>query len=368
MFIWRKFKIRDNERGLRFRDGVFVDVLRPGTHRFIDPLFRLKVQVVSVRQVVLRSPDLDVMVKSGALDQDARIVNLIDKQRAIVHVDGRFERILEPGLHALWNVFHEVEVDVIDASRVRLESDEVAVISQTADAELFFEKVRIETGCQGLFFVDGEFIETLEPGVHAFWKGVADFKVNAVDLRQQVTDLVGQEIMTADKVTLRLNAVFTHRVVDPLKSVTVCEDVSTSLHRDAQLVLRAAVGTRKLETLLSDKDSLADELFEALSVHAEALGLKIDSFGIRDIILPGDMKDLMNKVMEAQKAAEANLIARREETAAMRSQANTARILESNQTLMRLRELELLEKIAGNTNLRLVLTDKGLSDRVLNIL
>jgi chorismate mutase len=68
--------------------------------------------------------------------------------------------------------------------------------------------------------------------------------------------------------------------------------------------------------------------------------------GIRDIILPGEMKDLMNKVTEAKKAAEANLIARRDETAAMRSQANTAKLLADNPILMRPRELEVLEKIA----------------------
>jgi hypothetical protein len=70
---------------------------------------------------------------------------------------------------------------------------------------------------------------------------------------------------------------------------------------------------------------------------------------VRDIILPGEMKDLMNKVTEEKKAAEANLIVRREETAAMRSQANTAKVLADNPTLMRLR-----------------LGEKGLADRVVN--
>ena len=86
------------------------------------------------------------------------------------------------------------------------------------------------------------------------------------------------------------------------------------------------------------------------------------------MILPGDMKDLMNKVTEAKKAAEAKLIVRREETAAMRSQANTARLLQDNPTLMRLRELEVLEKIAGEAKLTVVLGDKGLTDKVVNVL
>ena len=79
------------------------------------------------------------------------------------------------------------------------------------------------------------------------------------------------------------------------------------------------------------------------------------------MILPGDMKDLMNKVTEAKKAAEANLITRREETAALRSQANTAKLLADNPTLMRLRELEVLEKIVAGGGLNVVLGEKGLS-------
>jgi regulator of protease activity HflC (stomatin/prohibitin superfamily) len=91
------------------------------------------------------------------------------------------------------------------------------------------------------------------------------------------------------------------------------------------------------------------------------------SIGVRDIILPGEMKELMNKVVEAKKAAEAMLITRREETAAMRNHANTAKILESNPTLMRLRELEVLERVAGKTNLQVVLADGGLADKVLKL-
>ena len=92
------------------------------------------------------------------------------------------------------------------------------------------------------------------------------------------------------------------------------------------------------------------------------------SSGIRDVILPDDMKDLMNKVTEAKKAAEANLIARREETAAIRSQANTAKLLADNPTLMRLRELEVLEKIAGAGKLNVVVGEKGLTERIVNLL
>ena len=74
------------------------------------------------------------------------------------------------------------------------------------------------------------------------------------------------------------------------------------------------------------------------------------------------------KRFQAKKAAEANLIVRREETAAMRSQANTAKVLADNPTLMRLRELEVLEKVATSGKLSVVLGEKGLADRVMNLL
>jgi hypothetical protein len=88
---------------------------------------------------------------------------------------------------------------------------------------------------------------------------------------------------------------------------------------------------------------------------------------IRDIVLPGDMRELLNKVTEAKKAAEASLITRREETAAVRSQANTAKLLEGNPTLMRLRELEALERIADKAKLNVVLGEKGL-EKIVNLL
>src|SRR5690606_17729242 len=177
-----------------------------------------------------------------------------------------------------------------------------------------------------------------------------------------------QDIMTADKVTLRLNAVVTYKIVDARTAVSQTDDVRQALYRETQLVLRAVVGARELDIFLTDKDAVAHDVEENVRRRAGELGLEIASVGIRDVILPGEMKDLMNKVTEAKKAAEANLISRREETAAIRSQANTARLLADNPVLMRLRELEVLEKVAANSKLSILLGEKGLAERVINVL
>jgi len=366
--MFRRFKIREHERGFLFRDREFRGVLRPGVRWFADPLRKVRVDVVSVRDVWVRHAELDVLVKSGALAKEAEVLSLADTQRALVFVDGRFEAVLRPGIYALWKAFHEVRVELVDAREVRFTHDRLATVVASASGRELLDAFTVEAGHVGLVFKDGRHEATLRPDTYAFWKGMGKVRLVPVDLREQVADVAGQEIMTADKVTLRLNAVVTYRVADALQAVTAVDDFRQALYREAQLSLRAVIGARPLDALLTEKDAVAQELHDTLRVRAGNLGLTVVALGIRDVILPGEMKDLLNKVTEAQKAAEAALITRREETAAMRSQANTARILEGSPTLMRLRELEVLERVAAKAKLSVILGDKGLTESVVRLL
>lgn len=361
-------KIRNYEMGLLFRDGEFKGLLGAGRHWFLDPLGKVRVSVVSQREPWLVHEKLDVIVKSGALKDRAVVLDLKDYQRALVWVDGRFSHVLAPGLYAYWTGFREVGVEIVDARNIRFEHKDFQVISRSASADRVLDVLAVEQGYAGVLYIDGKYVETLSPGRHAFWKNVAKVTLVPVDLREAMHDVAGQEIMTADKVTLRLNAVVTYKVSDPLKVVSITDDARQALYREAQLTLRAVIGARELDSFLTAKDGVAKELEEILRPRAAALGLELIAVGIRDVILPGEMKTLLNRVTEAKKAAEANLIVRREETAAMRSQANTAKLLEDNPTLMRLRELEILEKVAVSSKLNVVLGEKGLAERVVNLL
>ena len=368
MFLIKTAKIRSYEKGLYFWDREFQGVLDTGRHWFVDPLFKAKVDVVSQRSPWIMHADLDVIVKSGALTGLATVVDLKDNQRALVWVDGRYEAVLGPGLYALWDKVRDVQVDIIDARKVRFEHEDLNLIAKSTDIDDYLNISTVDPGYAGVYFQDGAYVETLDPGRYMFWKNMGKVKFYHVDMRETVLDVSGQEIMTSDKVTLRMNSVVTYRVVDALKSVSVVDDSKQAVYREAQLALRAVIGTYDLDTLLSDKDKVAKDLEDTIKDRAVAFGIDVLSIGIRDVILPGDMKDMLNKVIEAQKAADANLIMRREETAAMRSQANTAKLLDNNPTLMRLRELDVLEKIAGNSKLNVVLGEKGLADRVVNLL
>lgn len=368
MVLIKRIKISSYEIGLHFRAGEFQALLGEGVYWFFDPLMRDCIDVVSKRDPELVHDKLDVLVKAEILGDRAVVLDLKDHQRALVWVDGRFSRILAPGLYAYWTELCDIRVEVIDTRDVRFDHEDHRIITRSKDAARLLDICTVTRDSVGVLFIDGEYVETLTPGRYAFWRDTAETKVVAVDLRETIADVNGQDIMTSDKVTLRLNAVVAYRIREARKAVSETGDVAQALYREMQLAVRAVVGVRDLDTFLAEKDAVAQEIEQALQRRADALGLAIASVGIRDVILPGEMKDLMNKVTEAKKVAEANLIVRREETAAMRSQANTAKLLTDNPTLMRLRELEVLEKIAAGGKLNVVLGEKGLADRVVNLL
>jgi regulator of protease activity HflC (stomatin/prohibitin superfamily) len=367
-FILKRIKIRSFEKGLYFQNGEFKAILEAGRYWTFDPFFRKNVEVVSQRDPWLWHEYLDAIVKSGALTGQAEVVDLKDHQRALVWIDERFNRMLGPGLYALWTQYRKVRVEVVDAREVRFVHPALKTILRAPGASALLNEFTVAEGHVGVYFKNGAFVEQLSPGTHAFWKDVAKVTLHRVDQRERVLDVAGQDIMTADKVTLRVNVLAGYRVADARASVEQAEDAHQALYREVQMAVRASVGARELDTLLNDKEALGRELAEALKGRAKVLGFSLLTVGIRDIILPGEMKHLMNRVTEAKKAAEANLIARREETAAMRSQANTAKLLENNPTLMRLRELEVLGTIAEHAKMNVVLGEKGLADRVINLL
>jgi len=366
--MFHRYNINPHERGFLFRKGALIAVLEPGVYWRWDPMGRLRLDRVSTRVPWLGHADVDLIVRSNLLGHEAVVLDLTDSERALVWIDGRFSRIATPGRHVIWRVDHEVRVEVVSVRDVQLVHPELPSIVTSPGASALVEHVVVEPAQTALVFLDGALYKVLSPGAYAFWKGAGVLRVTKVDAREQTIDIGGQEIMTADKVTLRLNALVSYKVVDALASVTAVDNAQQALYRAAQLALRELVGARELDALLATRDALGRELEAALVKRAAAVGLAVMSAGVRDVILPGDMKELMNRVTEAKKAAEASLITRREETAAMRMQANTAKILESSPTLMKLKELEVLEKVAGKANLTVVLGEEGLASRVVKLL
>ncbi len=196
----------------------------------------------------------------------------------------------------------------------------------------------------GLLFVDGVFDRQLAPGAHAFWMAGPALDLKRVDLRRTALEITQQELLTKDRVTIRVNLSVIYKVVDPVAAVTGTRDFSETLYREAQFALRRTLGAKTLDQILAEKvDIDATPVREAMS----ALGVEVSELAMKDVILPGDMRAILNQVVAAEKEAEANVIRRREETNATRSLLNTAKVMAENPVMLRLKELEALQELAG---------------------
>ena len=365
--MFTKIRIRQHERGLWFRHGDFRQLLRPGAYRFWSRLWnpaKDRVEVVDTLKTKFEHPMLDVLLQHPQVPDALHVVDLTDVERALVWRDDRLAFVLGPGRHAFWKAPYRLFVETFNVGAFRFEHPRLATVLQHPDATRWLDGVQVEAGAEVLLYRDGVLVQRLAEGLHVFWKGTGKVRWQSVDRREQVADVAGQEIITSDKVTLRVNLLVNWQVTDPVLSATTVADAGQALYREAQLALRAAVGTRTLDALLADKESVGGEVRGALGARTSAFGVAVRNVGLRDIVLPGDMKQLLNQVIAAQKEAEANLIRRREETAAARSQANTAKLLSENPQLARLKELEMLKDVLAGTTATFVFGEGDLSTQV----
>jgi regulator of protease activity HflC (stomatin/prohibitin superfamily) len=206
--------------------------------------------------------------------------------------------------------------------------------------------VAIDEGKRGLLYLDGRLVRELGPGVYGFWNAVLAPRIEVLEMRRQTVEVPGQEILTRDKVTLRVNLSAVYEIVNVVTARTGVKDVDAHLYRTLQIAMRQTLGKRTLEEVLAEKVDIDESVSAAVRREMESYGVRVIAIAIKDIILPGDIRDILNQVVTAEKQAQANLIRRREETAATRSLLNTAKLMEDNPLLVRLKELETLEKVA----------------------
>jgi regulator of protease activity HflC (stomatin/prohibitin superfamily) len=354
--MWiQRVEIAENERGLLFRNDNFVRVLGPGRYRFaaLRPWLRVRVDKYDLTNPVFEHKLAEFLVKTyPALREQLSVVELGDHEVGLESVDGKLTGIVAPATRKIyWRGLHRVQVDVQDVSvEFTVPADRVNRIghlrvANRAALAAVVEYVEVADGHVGLLYVDGRLDRVLGPGSHAFWKFNRTLLVKHLDTRLQTVEVSGQEILSKDKVTLRVNLTATYRVADAKQAATELSDFGDYLYKELQFGLREAVGTRTLDELLADKEQLNTIVEQQVRARVTRYGLELGSVGVKDIVLPGEMKTLLNRVVEAEKEAQANLIRRREETAATRALHNTAKMLEQSPVLLRLKELETLEKV-----------------------
>lgn len=345
--------IKNEERGLLFKDGNYVKCLPPGEH-FFNPFADYHVVKADINLPFdPAGKNINIYLKDEALAKELTVVDVRDYEIVIHFEDGKLVDVLTAGKYAFWNGLKKHEFIVVDTRNPEIDSEiDVSVYHHPLLAE-YVTHINVMSHEKAILFFDNVVKEVLEPGKYTYWKGPVQVAVQYVDLRQQQIDITGQEMMTKDKISLRLNFVCHYRVADPLKMLQI-KSLDDQLYIVLQLVLREYVGTLTLDELLKNKQEVGHYVLQKLKEKESDFGVTFLFAGLKDIILPGEIKEILNTVLIAEKQAQANVITRREETASTRSLLNTAKLMEQNKTLYRLKELEFLEKICdkiGNISL-----------------
>lgn len=250
-------------------------------------------------------------------------------------------------------------------------------------------KTMINDGHKGLLYENGVLTKLLEPGLHELKRffDKTDRKVVTVDVRERSTTIKNQEILSADKVTVRLSLLVYFKVVDPIAAFSKLANFEDRIYEDVQLSARRFLATRTLDQILIDRNDLSNAIKADVAGSLLAYGVEILRADVKDLVFPGNLKELMNKVIETQRSAEAQLIATRARietnTLEAHSKAELARLdslaraealqvetkahvqaqeeklkadagllalLAQNPLLVKLKELEMLERIGAKGN------------------
>jgi regulator of protease activity HflC (stomatin/prohibitin superfamily) len=210
-----------------------------------------------------------------------------------------------------------------------------------------FKRVTVMEYERGLRYQHGRFVGILEPGRH--WIHTSSTRFVRVDVRPQYISVAGQEILTADGVSLRISLVATFEIEDPAVAVNSVADFHGALYLEIQLAAREVIGAGQIDELLADRAGFSARILELARPKVAALGLSLGAVDLKDLMFPGPLKKLFASVVQARKEGEAALEKARGETAALRNLANAARMVRENPALVQLRLLQQVSESTGNT-------------------
>jgi regulator of protease activity HflC (stomatin/prohibitin superfamily) len=338
--MFQVVQVKLNERVVLFEDSLPLRAFGPG--RYFVWGRRFTEQRFNTTDLVFRAlPEVRAMLQADWF----REVAIAPLERAVLFRDGVPVVFLRPGVHRFWMVDASVTLTKFDVTKalpaLTHELEQVIPKSEYID-------VTVQAHEMGLRYEQGRLTGVLEPGRYKLWTHPeAQARIATADMRRTEVAITGQELMTKDKVSLRLSLTVAFAIEDAVLATHKVENAPAAVYTAVQLAARGYVASVTLDELLEGREAFARFLSHEVVPKAKAFGVRVEDLGVKDVVLPGEMKTLLNRVIEAEKAAAANVIARREETAATRSLVNTARLMADQPILLRLKELEAMKEIAA---------------------
>lgn len=336
--------IKEQECGYLMKNGQFQKLLLAGKYTYMSWL-GYTVSVVPMKGLVkTQDIPMEVLLKCPAFASRVVKAELPDTSIALRFVNGAYREVLTAAETYFWNVFEKNEFQIIDITQPYMEQSLPRMYMDLMPVK-YYKKITVKDGEVGLLYFDNRFQKRLETGTYFFWNYGTEVMCKIFNIKRQQLEISGQEILTADKVGVRLNVICNYRITNPEELVKKIDGIAQQLYTCAQLIIREYVGRFRLDELLAQKEEIGKYILDKMKERQEELCVEVISGGIKDIILPGEIREIMNTVLIAEKKAQANVIMRREEVASTRSLLNTARLMDENKTLFKLKELEYLERI-----------------------
>jgi regulator of protease activity HflC (stomatin/prohibitin superfamily) len=199
---------------------------------------------------------------------------------------------------------------------------------------------------RGLRYTKGKFTGILMPNRYFH---TAKTIIRKLDIRLRNVTISGQEVLSADGVSIKISLVTQYEIADASIAMNKVENFQEALYMELQSALREFVSALPIDEVIAQRREIAEKLFELSEKRVAEFGLKLVAVNIKDIMFPGEFKRIFSQVVQARQEGLAALEKARGETAAIRSLANAAKILESNPSLMQLKLLQAIGESSGNT-------------------
>ena len=262
------FIIKEQECGYLCRNGKFLRLLTAGKYTY-PRAFGYTVEIVPMTGEVKTCgiPEEILMQDKGF---SSRVVKAVipDECIALRFVNKAYREVLTRAETLFWNVYEKNEFQMVDITQPCMEDTLPRIYMDLMPAK-YYKKITIKDGETGLLYYDLRFEKRLGTGTYYFWNYGREVSCKIFNMKIQQLDITGQEILTADKVGVRLNVVMNYRITNPEKLVEKVDGVASLLYTRAQLILREHVGRYRLDELLSQKEELSGIILEKMKANEE---------------------------------------------------------------------------------------------------
>ncbi|MEG0187152.1 MAG: slipin family protein [Algoriella sp.] len=338
----KKLAINNQEIGLAIKNNEVKNIYTKGNYWI---LFNKNIEKFDINEII-DSKFHSMILENETLKEMVDFIEVLHNEVLIVYKNNQFHDSFYNKNIMIWKNSTQLKTMKFDLNSTdeikNLSKREIDILRKSGAIRI----ISVSPYFEGILFKDNKFDQVVKAGDLYFYNNETKISVVTYDMRPQTIEISGQEILTKDKAQLRINFMVNYQIIDLIKAYQANKDFEKMIYQAIQLGLREFIGNMNFDELMSDKNSVSDYIMQKYQNQFAEIGLKLKETGMKDIILPGEIREIMNRVLIAEKTAQANSIMRREETASTRSLLNTAKLMEENETLWKLKEMEYIEKIA----------------------